>query len=128
MSITLYKLKGSIAIADLSVSVTLSAKVPVAGNIQLGTIHGSLKGAGITTTIKVKIAQGKATLYVKENGSGSHDLYIKIDLKVKFIGHVGGGEYKLVTLPYVNFFGNFYTSSADMASLDSKWVLISCSI
>jgi hypothetical protein len=127
MNIT-YKIKGSIVIADLSVSVTLYAKVPVAGRVQLTTIRGSLKGQGITAKINVKIAQGTATLYVKQNSSGNHDLYIRIQLKVKFIGNIGGGEYKLVTLPYVYFFGNFYTGSADLASLDSKWVLISCSI
>jgi hypothetical protein len=128
MSITLYKLKGSVVLTNLSASVALFVRVPIAGRIQLVTIGGSLTGDGVTAKVNLVLAKGTVTLYAKENGSGNHDLYIKVDLEIKFIRKISSGEHKLVTLPYVHLFGNFYTSSADLASLDSKWVPISCRI
>jgi hypothetical protein len=93
------ELVGSILIADLTISATLYASLPRVGRVKLITIHGSLKGAGVTAKINNRLAKGSVTLYVKQNGSGSHDLYIKVDLTIKFIGHIGG-DYKLVTLPF----------------------------
>jgi hypothetical protein len=130
MRITLYKLKGSITFAnsDISGSAGLYVNIPLIGSVQLITIGGDLDGGGVGVTINVIVAQGTATLFARKNGSGTHDLYIAVQISVEFIGNVANDQIDLGALPYIHFFGNFYTSSADLASLDSKWVPISCSI
>ncbi len=129
MRITLYKLQGSLTFtgSDITVSAALFVNLPLVGSVQLITISGDLEGDGVKVTINIVVAQGTATLFARENSSGKHDLYINVELSVEFIGDIANAQVDLGPLPYVHFFGNFYTSSADLASPDSKWVLISCS-
>jgi hypothetical protein len=133
MRITLYKLKGSVTVVDSDIRAFagLYITIPVVGPVQLLTISGSLTGDGVEGTVNMLlVARGTASLFVRENSSGTHDLYLGLPLSIIFLGHVTTGKdaIDLGKLPYVLFFRNFYTSSADLASLDSKWVLISCSI
>jgi len=131
MSITPYKLKGSVTVVDSDIRAFagLYITIPVVGPVQLLTLSGSLTGDGVESTVNIfLVARGTASIFVRENSSGTHDLYLGLALSIIFLGSVTKDAIDLGKLPYVHFFGNFYTSSADMASLDSKWVLISCSI
>lgn len=91
---------GSIDPKTLVISAALYARIPSAGRVRLAGVAGSLLGAGVTTTINILLANGKAVFTASKNAKGKHDLYADATVTLKFVGKKStGGRKFLYSLP-----------------------------
>ncbi|KAJ7898484.1 hypothetical protein B0H13DRAFT_2337420 [Mycena leptocephala] len=97
--LNIFQVSGSVDPASLSASITLYVNIPLAGRVSLTKVEGSLI-TGITASINVVLATGKAVLSAQVGPSGKHDLYIQASLSIRFVGDFNTpGNFRILTLP-----------------------------
>ena len=101
------KLVGSISTSELNILATLYVNIPIVGRIELVKLVGSLLDEGVTENVNLAIAKGSVNVKARTNAVGKHDLYINLNLDIKFVKTFNTGDLKLLSLPYAHFHYNF---------------------
>lgn len=94
-----FQLAGTYLSKDTSISAIFYFNIPFNGRLRLAEINGVLT-EGIEISIDLALAKGSVKVSAKAKTSGRHDLYIDLDLAVKFLKEFHTGEMKLFELPF----------------------------
>lgn len=96
----IFELVGSISPTTLTIAAALFVRVPIAGRVRLVGIQGSLTGPnGLRVAVNAVIASGSVTLQAKKSAVGKYELWITLDLQIKFVGRITDSV-RLLILPF----------------------------